>query len=173
MAIFLPTNILNHRFQSRPTVETNVPNRSLFTLSLPLHLGVPGWPSKSVGIGSVLCSCLLMWPFTHLQVLVDMDGNTNDPSWAPLLSCFKPGDIFAVSFSCSNVQEKVEPGFLTTSGFHGIYDPFPQQLSPQSLALLPPARISRHGKQTNYGETNTTVNSHVVKWRECIPWERM
>lgn len=60
MAIFLPQNILNHRFQSRPTVETSVPNRSLFTLSLPLHLGAPGWPSKSVGIGSALCSCLLM-----------------------------------------------------------------------------------------------------------------
>lgn len=79
--------------------ETNVPNGSLLTLSLSLHLGAPGWTSKSVDIGLASCSCLLlMWPFTHLQVLVDMDGNTNDPSWAPILSCFKPGDICSILF---------------------------------------------------------------------------
>lgn len=124
MAIFLPTNILN-QFQYRPTVETSLPNRSLFPLSLPLHLGGPGWPSKSVGIGSALCSCLLMWPFTHLQVLVDMDGNTNDPSWAPLLSCFKPGDILQYPFLAPTCRKRWGQGFSLHLAFMGFMTLFP------------------------------------------------
>lgn len=125
MAIFLPTNILNHRFQSRPTVETSVPNRSLFTLSLPLHLGAPGWPSKSVGIGSALCSCLLMWPFTHLQVLVDMDGNTNDPSRALILSCFKPGEILQYPFLAPMCWKRWSQGFSLHLAFMGFMTRLP------------------------------------------------
>lgn len=82
-------------------------------------------------------------------------------------------ETFAVSFSCSIVLEKVQPGFLTTCGFYGIYGPFPQQLALHSQPLLPLARISRRGKQTICEETNTTVNNYVKKQKECLLWERM
>lgn len=131
-----------------------------------------------------LCECL---PYTHLltctcepltclPIPADMDGNTNDPWWNQILSCFKAAGFRQYPRLAPECWSGRGRGFLSTSGFYGIYDPSPHQLSLPPLALLPLARISGRGKQTNYKETNTTANKHVVTWRKRFQqdacWER-
>lgn len=104
-------------------------------------------------------------------MLADMDGNTNDPWWTKILSCFKALGFRQFPFLAS-VLEKEGLEFLTHWRFMVFMTPSPAAISP-SLLL---ARISRQGKQTNYKETNTTANKHVVTWskrfQQHAGWER-
>lgn len=69
---------------------------------------------------------LFMRPLTHLVMLADMDGNTNDPWWTKILSCCKAGG-FRQFPSFAFLLEKEGPEFLTHVALWDLW-PRPLQL---------------------------------------------
>lgn len=102
--------------------------------------------------------------FQLLQIWMEIQMTPDEPRyWA----VSKPRALDNIPSLLQQCREGGR-GMLSTWSFSGIYDPRPHQLSLPLLALLSLAGISRRGKQTNYKETNTTANKHVVTWRESF-----
>lgn len=112
-----------------------------------------------------LLTCPPSLTFWCKQIWMEIQTTPDEPRYWVVL---KPGALNNIP---SLLQHAGEGGAGVSHNIKvlcGIYDPRPSQRSLPPLALFPVGRISKRRKQTNYEETNTTSNKHVLTWRECF-----
>lgn len=159
-----------YRLETRCSLFLLIHCVSVYTL-LPLHLALTCSCVESPSFVSVLTfalhspSLLLMCsPHTHLMMRADMDGNTNDPRWTQILSCFKAGGFRQYPFLALTCWRRRGWRFSLHRGFMGFMTPVPS--SYLSLHWHVSHRLELAGEENKQITRKQTQQLISMKWNE-------